>query len=290
MVGQPLDRRYVVERQIGSGSCGIVYQARSLRAAVRCHGLTSVAIKVLNESAAAQPECAAWFIHEAYLGSKLVHANLVRVVDFGRLPDGRPYTASEFLQGTTLDVLLKRTGRIAARAAIDFISGAAAGLSLLHEYGGVHRDVKPSNLFLALEVGHPVVKVLDLGVAGIYDAKKASKLGAVDVGSSGTWGTPAYLAPEQALGREVDPRADVYGIACVAYRMLTGYEPHEVTTVSDLVRAHLFDDVRPASSLHPGLPKSVDAVFDAALAKDRRDRTRSVADFAKGLKAALFAS
>lgn len=269
-----VEGRYRLGRPLGRGSSGIVYAARSLPPAVRDHGRRDVAVKILGEEHIGDGEAIARFTHEAFLASRIRHPNLVGVVDFGFVEPGRPYFVMERASGATLDRVLAETGPLAPALALQLVADAATGLHALHRHGVVHRDVKPSNLFCAFRAGRrPRVRIIDLGVAGIFDARLARKLGAVDVGARGSYGTPAYIAPEQALGRKTDARADVYALACVAYRMLTGVDPFRAATVTQTVSAHLFDDARPASQVNGALPPTVDAVLARGMEKDWSRRT-----------------
>jgi serine/threonine-protein kinase len=274
--GLTLEGRYRIGKPLGRGASGVVYAARALAPALADHGKRNVAVKVLGESEVRDPDAIARFTHEAFLASRLSHPNLVRVVDFGWAAPGRPYFVMERATGATLDKVLAGTGPLPAALAVRLVTDAAAALQVLHEHGVVHRDVKPSNLFCAFRSGRrPRVRLIDLGVAGVFDARRARRLGAVDVGARGSYGTPAYIAPEQALGHRADPRADVYSLACVAYRLLTGCEPFRGATITQTVHAHLFDDAMPASQLNPALPAAVDAVLARGMAKDLDVRTAS---------------
>jgi eukaryotic-like serine/threonine-protein kinase len=283
---QVVEGRYRLVRLIGKGASGLVFEAMSLGDAVASHGKRRVALKVLSVEETSDESSVARFTHEAFLGSRIDHKNLVPVLDFGFVSPGRPYCVMQLLKGATLDKILE-DGPLPPALSIHLLDEAARGLSALHTFGIVHRDVKPANLFVSLTSKRPRLRVIDLGVAGVFDGKKAKKLGSVDVGARGTHGTPAYLAPEQALGLPSDARTDVYALACVAYKMLTGMDAFREKTVTATIQKHLFEDARPVSTLNPALSAEVDAVFTRALAKKREDRTRSVAQFVAELRAAL---
>jgi eukaryotic-like serine/threonine-protein kinase len=285
--GSVIEARYRLERLLGEGAFGKVYRAASLAPALADHRRRRVALKVLSGEQAAHPDAASRFTHEAYLGARLRHPNLVAVLDYGSLGDGTPYYAMELLRGSTLERVLADTPVLPPPLVARLVTDAAAGLAVLHRTGIVHRDVKPQNLFCETRRRRTKVRLLDLGVAGVYDGRRARRLRIVDVGAAGSLGTPAYLAPEQALGRAVDPRADVYALACVTYRMLTGTQVFAGGSVAETVHAHLFADLRPASRANPELPATVDAVLERALEKDRDARTPTVERFAAELGVAL---
>jgi eukaryotic-like serine/threonine-protein kinase len=284
-----LEDRYHLGARLGQGACGVVYEARATDAAAADHGKRRVAIKVLAERQVGDLDAIARFTHEAFLSSKLRHANLVRVLDFGWITPDRPYYAMDLLEGATLDRVLAEVGRLSPARALALVEDAAKALAVLHRYGIVHRDVKPSNIFVTVGKGRrrPRARLIDLGVAGVFDARKAKKLGSVNVGARGSYGTPAYIAPEQILRQPTDQRADVYGLACVTYRALTGFDPFRAATITETVQAHLFEEVRPPSRLNPALPAAVDAVLTRAMAKDRDERTPTVGRFVAELRAAL---
>jgi serine/threonine protein kinase len=286
--GDVVERRYRIVRAIGRGAVASVHEARSLKPALRTHGLREVAIKALGPWMAGDRDAAAWLTHEAYLGTRLDHPSLVKVVDFGHLRDGRPYAAMELCRGVPLDRALKVKRTLSPTLVASLIEDAAAGLDHLHAHGLVHRDVKPANLIVEIDPdAWPRLRIVDLGVAGVHDPRRADRLGAVDVGAVGSWGTPAYIAPEQALGLKAGPAADVYGLACVAYHMLTGRRPVGTRSVAATVHAHLFEEIPPASVVNPSLPSAVDGVLAAALEKEPGLRTASAPAFAEQLGAAL---
>lgn len=288
LAGTRVEDRYLIRRRIGEGAMGAVYAATSSPRARAAHGKSRVAIKVLLPEHAADPHAVSRFTHEAFLGARLGDAKrLVRTLDFGTLRDGRPWFAMELWRGLPLDRALARVGRFAAPEAARLVADAASALAALHRHGLVHRDVKPANLFLTASGKRPTLRLLDLGIVGIYDARRARTLGVEDACPHGSHGTPAYISPEQALALPLDPRADVYSLACVAYRMLTGLDPLRGKTPGATVRAHLFKTPRPASRLNPALSPRVDAVLARALEKERSLRQSSVLQFARALSDAV---
>jgi serine/threonine protein kinase len=283
-----VEGRYLLGRRLGRGSSGVVYAARSLAPALRDHGRREVAIKILGRTHVGDPDAVARFTHEAFLASRLTHPNLIGVIDFGWFEEGRPYYVMTRHEGATLDRVLVDAGPLSPILALQFITDVAAGLHGLHRHGIVHRDVKPSNLFCVFRKGRrPRIRIIDLGVAGVFDARRARKLGTVNVGAVGSHGTPAYIAPEQALGLKTDARADVYALACVAYRLLTGVEPFRASTVTQTVEAHLFETAKPATQENPALPAAVDAVLARGMAKNAAQRIDDPRRFAAELARAF---
>jgi serine/threonine-protein kinase len=286
--GAVLEGRYRIGKILGKGATSVVYAATSLAPAIADHGHRRVALKILAGDLIGDAEAVARFTHEAFLSSQLRHPNLVPVVDFGLAQPGRPYFVMVRCAGVSLDRVLARAGKLPRALVLHLLTDAAEALSALHMCGIVHRDVKPSNLFCSLRRGRrPRVRLIDLGVAGVFDAKLARRLGAVEPGARGTYGTPAYIAPEQALGRRTDARTDVYALACVAYRLLTGSDPFPGSSMTATVHGHLFHDARPASALNPALSPEVDAVLARGMAKDPSSRTDGVGRLAAELGHAL---
>jgi serine/threonine-protein kinase len=262
-----------------------VYEARSLAPAFATHGKKKVALKLLAEDQIGDEGAIARFTHEAFLLAKLAHPNLVGVVDFGFASPGRPYYAMELLEGAPLDVVMA-DDKLPRKLVLSLLTDAARALAELHKHGIVHRDVKPSNLFVVLGGRRPRIRLIDLGVAGVFDAKLANRLGSVDVGAKGTYGTPAYLAPEQALGHATDAATDVYALACVAYRLLCGVDALRASTTTKTVHLHLFEQPKPPSAHDPKLAP-LDAVFARALEKNPEKRTRSAKQLVAELRSAL---
>jgi serine/threonine protein kinase len=288
LTGRTLGRRYQVERRLGQGAAGIVYSARSLAPALATHGVHRVALKVLTPESARQADVAARFVHEAYLGTQLAHPGILPVLDFGQTREKRPYHVTPLLRGATLARLLSQAGVLPAALISSLIEDAASALEYLHDHGIVHRDVKPSNLFVVMKPGQwPSLRLLDLGVCAVFDPARAAKFDIEDAGPGGRYGSPLTFAPEQALGLALDGRVDVYALACVAFRMLAGRDAFRETSIERLVHAHLFADPPVLSSVANGVPPQADAVLARGLSKRAADRYPTVSDFAQALGDAL---
>ena len=221
--------RYRIARVLGEGGMGVVYAAE--------HVLMrkEVALKVLHAEMCSLPEVVARFEREAIAAAHIDHPNVAGATDFGRLPDGSCYLVLELLRGTSLrDEITK--GPIPLGRALRILRGIASGVSAAHLKGIVHRDIKPENVMLVERDGDPdFVKVLDFGIAKV-DPSVAAAPGAGKVLTRvGTvFGTPEYMAPEQAVGDTVDARADLYAIGVVFLEMLTGKCPFTGNALSIL--------------------------------------------------------
>jgi serine/threonine-protein kinase len=236
----------------------------------------TVAVKVLAERLAADPELRERFRREALTAARLSsEPHVVTIYDVGE-QRGRPFTVMEHLPGGTLAE--RAGGPVAPSIALGWLAQAAQGLDAAHEHGVVHRDVKPANLIFD-SLGR--IQVVDFGIARLVD----ETLGLTVPGT--ILGTAGYLAPEQAAGRETTAASDRYALAVVAYELLTGRRPFERGSPTAEAAAHIHEPVPPASERGAGLPEDVDAVFARALAKDPAHRFPTAAAFVDALAGAL---
>jgi serine/threonine-protein kinase len=270
---------YKLVRAVGRGAHGEVWLAR--HAALK----REVAVKILRREAR-DPLGIARFTREAQATSELAHPNNVRIFDFGATDDGLWYYVMEWLEGETLDALVKREGPLDAARALHLAEQAARALGEAHARGIVHRDVKPSNLFVTPLGGErDFVKVLDFGVARLLAEASGTHTSLTETGA--IVGTPAYLSPEAILEGDVRPGADVYALGAVLYFMLTGRAPFETEGAGNLglLVAHLSAMPEPPSSRRP-VPGELEAVVMRCLAKAPEDRYADGATLAAALAAA----
>jgi serine/threonine-protein kinase len=272
--------RYRLKRRLAAGGMGDVWLAYH-------PGLKrDVAVKILRPDERERSAMAlARFEREVRSTAELMHPNTVRVFDYGMTEDGLWYYVMELLEGETLGDHVARLGPLPPARAVHIIGQAARALGEAHEHGIVHRDVKPENLFLTSLGGeHDFVKVIDFGIAKVqtYDGK------VTDTGS--LLGTPAYMAPEMAMGLSADPRSDVYALGAVLYFLLCGKPPFEADNAGALIFAHVNQAVIPPSqNLGRALPGDVEAVALRALAKDPNDRYGTAAELALALSTCTLA-
>ena len=256
---------YKLGNLIGRGGMGEVYEAR--------HVATNeeAAMKTMHVGALADPTLVARFVREATIASRISCPHVVRVLEVGQTAAEIPFIAMERLHGHDLAEELRQRRRLLLRAARVLASETAIGLEAAHAAGIVHRDLKPSNVFLD-EKPAPRWMILDFGV---------SKVGGTGTLTQGAIvGTPAYMAPEQASGDDVDQRADVYALAAILYRAVTGHPPFTGKDVAALLYDMCFKmPTRP--SLHCELPTDVDRVLAIGLAKRPADRFQSAAELAR---------
>ncbi|HUF48585.1 MAG TPA: protein kinase [Vicinamibacterales bacterium] len=280
---------YEIIDKIGQGGMGAVYRAEDTR--LRRH----VAIKVLPPELSADAERLARLEREAQLLASLSHPNVAAVYGFGGadIDDGGvrrhiAFLVMELVEGQSLHERVA-AGPLPWREATEIAAGIASGLEAAHERGIVHRDLKPANVHLTNDGD---VKVLDFGLAKAFDADGTS--GSLELSASPTvpatrtgmiLGTAAYMSPEQARGKAVDKRADIWALGCVLYEMLTGRKAFEGETISDVLAGILKEPVDFAAL--PPLPARLQALLERMLQKDPKLRTRDVGDVRLELQAAL---
>ena len=274
LVGQVVADRYHVVKKLGEGGMGQVYLAEHVKMGRRS------AIKVMNPSMVHDPDAVARFNREASNASRITHPNVCAIYDFGETPDGLIYLAMEFIEGAPLTDLLEREGALPLARAADIFRQTADALQAAHDLGIVHRDLKPDNIMLTRKKsGGDTVKVVDFGIAkavgGDESGQKVTKTGLVI-------GTPEFMSPEQLSGDTLDGRSDLYSLALVLYRMLTGKLPFEATTVQETMIKRLTDEPTTLAGARPDLsfPPGLQPILDTALARTPAERYQSVAKFA----------
>ncbi len=213
-----------------------------------------VAIKLLADNLAEDADFRARFLREARLAARLNHPHIVQVFDIGE-HDGRPFIVMEYVPGGTLAGELARARRLAAERVTEVALECCAGLACAHAAGLVHRDIKPENVLVA---DGGTVKISDFGIARAADEARLTLTGSI-------LGTARYLAPEQALGGQVTPAADIYSLGVVCYELLTGRPPHEADTLTSLVSAKRLPPASAVRDLRPDAPPELDAAITACL-------------------------
>jgi serine/threonine-protein kinase len=269
--GDLIADRYELEEVVGSGGMSSVFRARDLQLE------REVAVKILLERYAADPEYLERFRREARAVARLSHPNIVTVIDRGD-DDGRQYIVFEHVDGENLKELVVRSGRLPVRRALELALSVADGLAFAHEQGLVHRDVKPQNVLLSNE---GEVKVTDFGIArSIHVDHGVTQTGTV-------LGTGEYLAPEQASGKPVSPATDVYSLGVVLWELLTGDVPFTGENFVAVALQHVNDPPPSLHSVRPDVSPRLAATVERALAKDPAQRFPSMAALAHELRACL---
>ena len=270
---------YEVLSTLGTGGMAEVYRAHDNRLG------RDIALKVVNEALAGDPELVRRFEQEARLAGSLNHPNLVAVYDFG-IHEGAPYFITELLKGESLRERLSR-GRIPVDTVLDWGTQLAEGLAAAHAQGIVHRDVKPENVFVTSD-GH--VKLLDFGIAKLVEGSRAeAPHGLLEdtVTPSGSQtrtgailGTPAYMSPEQIRGDAVDARTDIFSLGSVLYEMLSGRRPFPGSSLVESGHAILNEEPAALENVSPALAQLV----RRCLAKEPEARIQSARDLAFALE------
>jgi serine/threonine-protein kinase len=276
--GDVIDGKYEVVRVLGVGGMGLVLQATHL-------GLREpVALKFMNAATVANPEASARFIREARAAARLKGEHICRVLDMGETVHGDRYIVIEYLEGADLAQVLNQRGPLPWAEVVDYILQACEAMAEAHAANIVHRDLKPANLFLTTGTdGAAKIKVLDFGISKLLDSAQAS---VTSVNS--LMGSPLYMAPEQLVNAtNVDPRADIWALASVVYRLVSGRTPFAAGTLPEIVAQVLHKDPPTLSSRVVDVPEALDRTLLKALAKDRADRYETVADFAADLAAVV---
>ena len=270
-VGAVLGETYRIQALIGRGGMGAVWAAEHLRLPGK-----HVAVKVLLDAAAGGEEMLQRFRREAEIASRLGHPNIVEVLDFNTLPTGQPYIVLEYLQGETLAGRLAG-GRLQLEEALAITRQIGSALQAAHRAGVVHRDLKPDNVFLCTpEEDMPTrVKVLDFGISKIRGSQSLRTQDAI------LMGTPQYMSPEQATGKNttVDARTDVFAVGAIVYEMLGGQPAFAGGSLAEVVYRVVHGEPTPLRELAPALPENVLSAVERALQKDPAARPQDIGAF-----------
>ena len=280
--GEPtLDARYLLERRLGQGGMGAVFQARHIFLK------TAHAIKViLPDLVGNDPMLTTRFRQEALAAAAIRHQNIIAVTDFGVVRGTMPFLVMEFVKGRSLQEIMATEGAMPPQRAWEFISAIAAGVGAAHRQNIVHRDLKPLNIMVQDDV--PIaegVKILDFGLAKI---KSGELLGSfIQAQTSGLMGSPFYMAPEQWSDEEPDARADIYSLGVILYQMLCGEVPFKGSSIPSIMKKHLTTPPPSFQSMGVSVPPAIEAVVRHALEKEPAARIDSIDTFLQELNAAM---
>jgi serine/threonine-protein kinase len=277
-LGRTLAGRFQLQRVLGRGGMGTVYEAEQLGLSRR------VALKVLHPHIATAPGAVSRFQREATLMARLHHPGAAQVYDFGE-DAGELFLAMERLHGETLDALTSREGPLPVPVAVELMAQVLEVLEASHALGIIHRDLKPSNVMLTGELSAPRVKVLDFGLAQVVDGSSQARI----TQSGMVHGTPAYMSPEQCRGEALDGRADLYSLGCVLYELILGQPPFGETPSAEVMSGHLYRPPTPLSQLRPQLklPPALETLVLECLAKVREQRPENAQVLRLRLRQAL---
>lgn len=283
---------YHLEDILGRGGMGTVYRGEHVYIGKR------VAVKVLHAKFARYEDAVKRFLREARAASSINHPNIVDVTDFGPLPDGGVYFVMEYLEGTSLEDLIEKSGAIPLHRALNVTNQMSLALAAAHDKGIIHRDLKPDNIMLIRRPGrrelvrrvedhgatqyvvekegeYDFVKILDFGIAKVLTpdehGPKQTLAGAV-------FGTPEYMSPEAARGEEVDRRADIYSASVILFDMITGRPPFEAQAAAEVLAMQINEPPPLARRVAPGLEitEAVERLIHRCMSKNPDDRIQTM--------------
>lgn len=273
---------YRLERQLGQGGMGTVYLATDLNLQ------RQVALKLMHPHLASQAEFQQRFLQEARAAASLDHPHIIKVLYFG-LKDGQLFLVTDFVAGGSLRDYIKHLNQINKpmdlMEAVELTRQIAEALNYAHGQGMVHRDIKPDNVLLkpvtsGTGMGGFMAILTDFGLAKLNEAL-------VHTATGQTMGTFAYMSPEQCLGESVDARSDLYSLGIMLYELVARRLPFPAKTISEAIRMHSQEPLPPPEGFRPGLPPTLGAVINKALAKKPEDRYSSAAEMMTALQTLL---
>ncbi len=280
LIGSVIADRYHITKKLGEGGMGAVYLGEHVKMGRKS------AIKVMNPGMANDPDAIARFNREAANAALINHSNVCGIYDFGETDDGLIYLAMEFIEGEALTDLLEREGSLKPDRAANILKQCANALQAAHDLGIVHRDLKPDNIMITkTRDGSDGVKVVDFGIAkavGGEEGQNVTKTGLVV-------GTPEYMSPEQLSGDKLDGRSDIYSLALVLFRMLTGGLPFLADTAQETMLKRLTDEPMKLNQVLQGqaFPPGLQETMDKALSRMPSQRYANADEFGKAVMAVV---
>jgi len=274
----PLQGRYEFITVIGAGGAGVIYKAKQKPLG------RPVAVKMIH-SHLVNVTALKRFLQEAKTISTMHHPNIISVHDFGVSEDNQPYMVMDYVEGTTLSDYIKKEGALEPEFAVNLAMQICDGLSHAHSHNVLHRDLKPNNVMLVpLAAGEHHLRVLDFGLAKLFaEDEQADHL----TKTGETVGTPAYMAPEQVMGKKLSPRSDIYSLGCLMYHCLTGFVPFGGATKMETMLKQLNDAPPPFSEYDIDVSERLEELVMQILSKDPAGRPESMAQVKEQLKALI---
>lgn len=267
MIGRLLGNRYLIQERIGEGGMAVVYRAQDQRLR------REVAVKVLREPYASDPEFVRRFRQEAHAAASLSHPHVAAVYDVGSDGDV-DYIVMELLPGRTLRDVLREQGPLPLERAVEIAIQVARALQHAHERGLIHRDIKPQNILFTPD---EQVKVADFGIARAFGGSSATETGTI-------LGSVHYMSPEQVAGEPVGPPSDIYSLGVVLYEMLTGQRPYEGASPLEIAQKHLQGSFTPPHQVRPEIPPALAAIVQKAMARLPSHRFASAREMEQALR------
>jgi serine/threonine protein kinase len=278
-VGKTIAGRYLVERLIGEGGMGSVWAGRHITLD------QLVAIKFVHPRLAGSAEALRRFDTEAKAAARIKSRHAVAVYDHGVTESGEPYIVMEYLEGESLEAAIVRRGKLPLHEVAEIVQQASRALYAAHQAGIIHRDLKPDNIFLARDSEAAVlgysVKLLDFGIAKVAHEEAASGVSTTQAGM--VLGTPLYMSPEALTGAPISQASDIWSLGACVFSALCGRVPFEAESIGEVVLKVCSAPLPIPSHIQASLPKSFDAWFERACARNGKQRFASVVELADAL-------
>ena len=275
-IGKNIEK-YKVLSKLGEGGMGIVYEAEHI------HIGKKVALKILREDYTQKQDVVERFKQEARSATIIGHPNIIDVTDFGYTYDGRVFFVMEYLDGDDMATVLENNRILPCKRVVRIIKQVCDALQAAHDKHIIHRDMKPENIFIQhAGTEEEKVKILDFGIAKMSvlegGGRKLTKTGVV-------FGTPEYMSPEQAAGKPVDHRIDIYAVGVILYEMLAGAVPFTGDTFMSILSKHIFESVPPLREMNPNLdiPEPLERIIYKCLEKEAENRFQDATSLAKAI-------
>lgn len=274
--GEVILGKYRIMEKLGSGGMGVVYKVQHV---VLEHNNT-FALKMILPQYAADETVYKRFLREVELSMRLVHRNIITIREFGLLPNQAPYMVMDFVDGKTLQEILKDERQIDMAHSVAIIRQVLEGLKEAHSHNVIHRDIKPANIIITNENDKECIKLLDFGLA-----KLIRQSGQDDNVTQGILGTPFYMAPEQLADEHIDQRVDLYAVGLILYEMVVGQKPFHSKNVLEVMYQQIHDPLPRPSQLVPSLPLALDDIIIKASATNPDGRYQNAQEFIAALDA-----
>ena len=281
LVGQVLSKKYYVLSLLGQGGMNLVYKAKDLQTN------KIVAVKALRTDGLSDQSVVTRFQREVQVLNRLNHPRIVGVHDYGTSKRGQPFFVMDYLEGKSLNQVLRKDGRLSVERFQDVFVQVAAAIQHAHKHGAIHRDLKPGNIML-VKLGNTedYVKIVDFGIAKLVEeASKLTRMGEV-------WGSPIYMSPEQATGINTDERTDIYSLGIVMYEALTGEVPFLGKNYVETLSKQISEPPLPFDELCPEfpIPRVFERIIFKALEKAPEARYQTMTELKHELERALSAN